>query len=180
MTAYNTIADSDIDPESPITTTLMTRLRDNAIAIAEGTSPAPPVAMTALETYPFTQTDIVDEAVTYAKITNADYTTSTDYFLAAVNGSNGVGGTIKYGTIIAPVRGQFNARLTVSVGASGSARVYKNGSPYGTSRGTGTFNEDLAFEATDKIQLYISTTTGTTTATLNLFAINSPAAAKDL
>jgi len=63
MTAYNTIADSDIDPESPITTTLMTRLRDNTLAIQEGTSPAPAIAMAALATYPFTQTDIDSSAI---------------------------------------------------------------------------------------------------------------------
>jgi len=49
MTAYNTIADGDIDPESPITTTLMTRLRDNAIAITEGSSGAPEIQTAALE-----------------------------------------------------------------------------------------------------------------------------------
>lgn len=43
MTAYSAIADSDIDPESPITTGLMTKLRDNPIAIAEGSSGAPTV-----------------------------------------------------------------------------------------------------------------------------------------
>jgi len=43
MTSYVTITDGEIDPESPITTTLMTKMRDNAIAIAEGTSPAPSV-----------------------------------------------------------------------------------------------------------------------------------------
>ena len=43
MTAYTAIADADIDPESPITTTLVTRLRDNPIAISEGTSPAPSI-----------------------------------------------------------------------------------------------------------------------------------------
>lgn len=41
MTAYTTITDGEIDPESPITTTLMTKMRDNAIAITEGSSGAP-------------------------------------------------------------------------------------------------------------------------------------------
>lgn len=36
MTAYITIADSEIDPESPGTTTLFTKLRDNPIATYEG------------------------------------------------------------------------------------------------------------------------------------------------
>jgi len=41
MTTYTTIPDSDIDPESPITSTLITRLRDNAIAIGERDSSVP-------------------------------------------------------------------------------------------------------------------------------------------
>ena len=41
MAAWTTIPDSDVDPESPITTSLMVALRDNPIAIAEGASGAP-------------------------------------------------------------------------------------------------------------------------------------------
>lgn len=41
MTTYTVIPDSDIDPESPLTTGLMTLLRDNPIAISEGASGAP-------------------------------------------------------------------------------------------------------------------------------------------
>jgi hypothetical protein len=53
MTTYTAIPDSDIDPESPITTTLMTRIRDNPIAITEGAAGAPPIANAALAGYPF-------------------------------------------------------------------------------------------------------------------------------
>lgn len=53
MTTYTTIADSDIDPESPGTTTLFTRLRDNPIAITEGAAGAPSIANAALAGYPF-------------------------------------------------------------------------------------------------------------------------------
>lgn len=43
MTAYVAIADSEIDPESPYTTTLATKMRDNPIAITEGSSGAPKI-----------------------------------------------------------------------------------------------------------------------------------------
>lgn len=43
MTSYVAIADSDIDPESPLVATLMTRLRDNPIAITEGSTGAPKI-----------------------------------------------------------------------------------------------------------------------------------------
>ena len=41
MTAYIPILNSEIDPESPITESLMQRLRDNPIAIVEGSAGAP-------------------------------------------------------------------------------------------------------------------------------------------
>ncbi|RDH86363.1 MAG: hypothetical protein DIZ78_09340 [endosymbiont of Escarpia spicata] len=41
MTAYNAIPAADIDPDSPLTTSLMTHLRDNPIAISEGSTGAP-------------------------------------------------------------------------------------------------------------------------------------------
>lgn len=48
MTAYVTIPDTDIDQDSPVTQTLMTALRDNAIAITEGSSGAPRIQAKAL------------------------------------------------------------------------------------------------------------------------------------
>ena len=44
MTTYSTIADGQIDQDSPITQPLMTALRDNPIAIAEGAAGAPKIA----------------------------------------------------------------------------------------------------------------------------------------
>lgn len=82
MTAYTVIADSDIDPESPITTTLMTRLRDNPIAITEGASGAPAIASVALADYPFSNAagDISDagwvflESWTPTAVNSKDFT----------------------------------------------------------------------------------------------------------
>lgn len=44
MATYNTISNTQVDPESPVTSELMTALRDNPIAIAEGASGAPRIA----------------------------------------------------------------------------------------------------------------------------------------
>ncbi len=54
---YNEIFDSEIDPDSPITTSLMFRLRDNPIAIAEGAAGAPKIVLGALSTQLFAPTD---------------------------------------------------------------------------------------------------------------------------
>jgi len=51
MTTYAIINPADIDPDSPTTQSLMTRLRDNPLAIAEGDATAPRVVVpTALST----------------------------------------------------------------------------------------------------------------------------------
>ena len=50
MTTYTTIPNSDIDQDSPVTQPLMTALRDNPIAITEGSSGAPKIADAALGT----------------------------------------------------------------------------------------------------------------------------------
>lgn len=44
MTSYNDILNNTIDQDSPFTTTLLTYLRDNPIALAEGASGAPKIA----------------------------------------------------------------------------------------------------------------------------------------
>lgn len=44
MTDYTSIANSQIDPKAPVTSELMTALRDNPIAIAEGAAGAPKIA----------------------------------------------------------------------------------------------------------------------------------------
>jgi len=72
MTAYSTIADSDIDPESPITTTLMNRLRDNPLAIAEGDATAP--ALTGMGS-----TLLASGTVSSAASLDIVMTTYTDY-----------------------------------------------------------------------------------------------------
>ena len=48
MTTYVTITDAQVDPEAPITSELMSALRDNPIAIAEGDASAPKIAYAAI------------------------------------------------------------------------------------------------------------------------------------
>lgn len=50
MTTYTAIPNSDVDQDSPVTQTLVTLLRDNPLAIAEGSTDAPRVQPRALQT----------------------------------------------------------------------------------------------------------------------------------
>lgn len=49
MTTYTSIPNADIDTDSPITTTLMTLMRDNPIAVTEGATGAPRVQRSAFD-----------------------------------------------------------------------------------------------------------------------------------
>lgn len=81
MTTYSAIAASEIDVDSPITTGLMTKIRDNPIAITEGSSGAPKIQTAALE-----QTG-GSEAVTTATI-RAGAVGNTELGSAAVKQGN--------------------------------------------------------------------------------------------
>lgn len=48
MTTYTAIPNGDVDQDSPVTQTLMTLLRDNPIAIAEGATGAPKIELAAM------------------------------------------------------------------------------------------------------------------------------------
>jgi len=77
VTTYTAIANNEIDEDSEITTGLMTKIRDNPIAITEGASGAPKIQTAALE-----QTG-GSEAVTTATI-RAGAVTQTEIASAAV------------------------------------------------------------------------------------------------
>lgn len=49
MATYTAITDAEIDQDSPITQTLMTKYRDNLIATAEGASGAPRIDLPAIQ-----------------------------------------------------------------------------------------------------------------------------------
>lgn len=58
MTDYNPIGNNEVDPESPITSSLMIRLRDNPIAIAEGDASAPSIQTPAYQNQSVTEPKI--------------------------------------------------------------------------------------------------------------------------
>lgn len=70
MTTYNTIASTEVDSESPVVYSLMKRLRDNPLAIVEGSTGAPRYQTAALNQV------VSQEAVTTNAIRDANVTTS--------------------------------------------------------------------------------------------------------
>jgi hypothetical protein len=65
MTSYNTISDAEIASGKPVTNSLMTRLRNNLLAMLEGDVTAPKIALAALATVPGQNTTIYNAAGTY-------------------------------------------------------------------------------------------------------------------
>lgn len=74
MTTYTAITSGEIDPDSPITNSLMTKLRDNPIAITEGASGAPKIQTAAIDDLAVTAAKLASNAVTTAKITDGNVT----------------------------------------------------------------------------------------------------------
>jgi hypothetical protein len=77
MTTYTAIADSEIDVDSPITDSLIERLRDNPIAITEGATGAPKIQTGAYQAGSINQAAIAagyPAAQTLSDTTSATYT----------------------------------------------------------------------------------------------------------
>ncbi len=76
MPTYTAIPDGDVDAESPGTTTLITLLRDNPIAITEGAAGAPQIVAAAIATDAVETAKIKDLNVTTGKINAFAVTTA--------------------------------------------------------------------------------------------------------
>jgi len=95
MTTYTTIPNSDIDQDSPVTQPLMTALRDNPIAITEGSSGAPRIANAAFNNSVLGaekfQTGTTERDWVLARTAGASVGAVGTYAFLYFNGSFGVG-----------------------------------------------------------------------------------------
>ena len=77
MAVWTTIPDGDIDPDSPVTTPLMTALRDNVTALSEGVTGAPKILLAAMDANSVDASKIVASAVHTSELNTATGSTST-------------------------------------------------------------------------------------------------------
>lgn len=148
---WTTIPDSDIDPDSPVTSALMTAYRDNFAAMANGDSGAPAILTAAL----------VDGIVEHRHLpafvaATTNYPAfSFDFSLEQATGTT----PTKLKEFFIPCAGTISTVFTmVKSAGTGSpyGRVYKNGAAFGTLRSAnGTYAETLTFAAGDYLQFYI-------------------------
>lgn len=81
MTTYTTITNAEIDQDSPITQPLMTAMRDNPLAIAEGDTTAPGVMIEALKVSAGTTVRISNDGEqTITGTTETEVFTTTRFF----------------------------------------------------------------------------------------------------
>lgn len=82
---YTAIPNSDIDPDSPVTTGLVTLLRDNPIGIAAGDAGAPLIQHAALDVDIIENDNMANDAIQQPEIDN---TNSTDSGTLNASGAN--------------------------------------------------------------------------------------------
>lgn len=68
MADYVAITDAQVDPEAPITSELMSALRDNPLAIAEGAIDAPRIQTAGIDDLAVTTAKLDDGAITSGKL----------------------------------------------------------------------------------------------------------------
>ena len=149
---WTLIPDSDIDPDSPVTTGLMTALRNNVASAFAKDSGAPVLANGYI---------VPIMLNTHASGNYQIGVTETD--LADVTGST----YVKQETKIIKQSGTLNVRVgALRDGAfnNGFIRIYKNGSAEGTERLVNTagfvyWEEDVTVAVDDLIQIYVKSAT---------------------
>lgn len=148
MTSYVSIPNGDIDQDSPITQPLMTALRDNPIAIAEGATGAPRIYGAAMYGTT-TGTTVLRNCLPSGtrglsistNITIEDFIDSASF--TAITACS--------------IQVLITASISVPFGGQGGLSIYKNGTvvqSYTTSQTNATLNISLA--AGDSVGAYIS------------------------
>ena len=74
--SYTNIPNGDTDPDSPLTTGLVTLLRDNPISMIEGGAGAPRILNAALNNHPWDTADIAAAAIGRSQLANSTTTSA--------------------------------------------------------------------------------------------------------
>lgn len=198
--AYSTIPNSEIAVGAPITNNLMTKIRDNPEAIAEGLSGATRIVEAALaaavtaklvtngDTHDHNGGDgnqipeggILDKAISRDKL--ADYASGV-YYTHNTEGTDSPTSYTQVGeSILCGRGGTISVRMGIKTtsGFLVYGRIYKNGVAQGTELNhSGTTyaysNQDITVSAGDLIQAYVNGTVSGYDVTAILYVGHSPA-----
>lgn len=171
MTTYTAINNTEIDAESPVTEELVTRLRDNPLAIGEGATGAPRIRGAGIARPQDLPTLTVAAANTIGVETSCDVTDGTT---STNNPAYQVSRTWVLQSVTGSVR--VSGTLTSSGGAQVNARAYKNGVQQGSTTSTNTNTSvswDISAVPTDTLDIRISSDSVGTNAVLTNIAIKA-------
>ena len=126
MTTYTAIPNGDVDADSPITTTLITQLRDNPIAITEGASGAPQIQTAAIANDAITAAKIATNAVGASEIA-AGAVGASEIAAGAVGTSEIATDGVAQAEIAANVVGQSEIKTTYQAVASDQNFAFSGG-----------------------------------------------------
>lgn len=121
MATYTAITDTEIEPEKPVTTSLMNRLRDNPLAIAEGASGAPRIQTAGIDTGAVTQTRLANGAVGQTQLKTTAGTVSTSSILELLTLPGGSYGFYPQTRTLATAGGKYLAAPLSPIEADGTA-----------------------------------------------------------
>lgn len=148
MTTYTTIADADIDQDSPVTQPLMTALRDNPIAIGEGAAGAPRIYGAAMHGPAAGAVAQRDCLPTGSRSASAAASTTASAIIEAASFTALVACTVRVSVTF----------TTSGLVASRSVVVYKNGAAAQTWTSDGSYTVDVTLAAGDAVGVVLSVT----------------------
>ena len=156
MTSYITIPNTSIDPNSPVTSDLMTYLRDNPIAITEGATGAPRIQALAMYSPAAGNNKLVDFIQGFGEQYGSTGSASVkqSYFTAVV---------------ACTIRVYLTFTISTSGTGTGSVSIYKNGASvqsWPTGQTGVTVDVTLAIGDTLHIRQAANQGSGTSTVTI--------------
>ena len=122
MADWTTIADTQVDPNAPVTSELMTALRDNPIAIAEGAVGAPMISTAALKGSTAGTANLI---MRLQEVTTA--ASSSGYIDPGYHNRNDDRAHLGVTCLVAGTITAYLEHAQVAVGLTSFVRVLKNG-----------------------------------------------------
>lgn len=128
MTTYSAIADSEIDTDSPLTTSLMTKMRDNPLSMAQGDASSPRINVQSLGYQKFTSSGTFSVPSHVSRV----------YVRGKAGGGGGNNGTVSMG---GGAGGEFEGWVTVTPGSTVTVTIGAGGTSNnpGSNGGTTSF-----------------------------------------